>query len=246
MAGNVHRAAAAGLLAFMFLLAGGAALRESATVDEIAHVGAGLSYLQRLDLRLNEEHPPLAKVLAAIPLVIRGTYADYSGPAWQVSADFFPAYGTQWVFGDAVLGRWNAWRPTLMCARFPMLILTLLLGWVIYQYGNQLGGEWGGLLCLAACVTTPAFLTFGPLVITDLPVTLFTLIALWQLGEIWAEPSPRNALLFGLALGVSLLSKFTGLLLLPVILVLFAQTRFWPTAAQPTPKDERKAWRRAP
>ena len=51
MSGNAHRAAAAGLLAIMFFLAGGAALHESATVDEIAHVGAGLSYLQRLDLR---------------------------------------------------------------------------------------------------------------------------------------------------------------------------------------------------
>ena len=166
---NVYTAIAAGLLGFMFFLAGGAALHESATVDEIAHVGAGLSYLQRLELRLNGEHPPLAKVLAAIPLVIRGTHADYSGTAWQVSADFFPAYGTQWIFGDAVLGRWNAWKPTLMWARFPMLILTLLLGWMLYRYGSNLGGPWGGLLCLAAYVTTPAFLAFGPLVITDLP-----------------------------------------------------------------------------
>jgi hypothetical protein len=242
---NFHRAVAAGVLGFMFLLAGGAALHESASVDEIAHVGAGLSYLQRLDLRLNGEHPPLAKALAAIPLAIRGTYADYSSAAWQMSADFLPAYGTQWIFGDAVLGRWNAWRPTLMWARFPMLILTVLLGWSIYQYGDRLGGPWGGLVCLTAYVTTPAFLAFGPLVITDLPVTLFSLISLWRLGEIWAVPSPRNALLFGLALGASLLSKFTGLLMVPVIIVLFAQTRFWPTAAQPVKKDESKAWRSA-
>src|SRR5208283_320873 len=67
------------LLAFMFLLAGGAALRESVTIDEVAHIGAGLSYLQKLDLRYNEEHPPLAKVLAALPLAVRGTHADYSG-----------------------------------------------------------------------------------------------------------------------------------------------------------------------
>jgi hypothetical protein len=82
-------------------------------------------------------------------------------------------------------------------------------------------------------------------VITDVPGTLFSLIALWQLGEIWAAPSPGNALLFGLALGAALLSKFTGLLLIPVIIVLFVQTRFWPTAAQPINKPERKPWRRA-
>src|SRR5579863_988455 len=105
----------------MFLMAGGAALHESPSVDEIAHVGAGLSYLQRLDLRLNGGHPPLAKALAAIPLVIRGTYADYSSAAWQTAADFFPAYGS------------HAWRPALLRARFPMLFLTLLLGWFIYH-----------------------------------------------------------------------------------------------------------------
>ena len=30
----------------MAVLAGGAALHESVTVDEVAHIGAGLSYLQ--------------------------------------------------------------------------------------------------------------------------------------------------------------------------------------------------------
>ncbi len=147
---NVHRAAAVGLLIIMFFLAGGAALHESATVDEIAHVGAGLSYLQRLDLRLNAEHPPLGKALAALPLAIRGAHADYSGAAWKLSADFFPAYGTQWIFGDAVLGRWNDWKSTLMWARFPMLILTLLLGWFVYYYASRVGGPW-----VACCASLP-------------------------------------------------------------------------------------------
>jgi dolichyl-phosphate-mannose--protein O-mannosyl transferase len=66
------------LLLLMALLAGGAAWRESVTVDEVAHTGAGVSYLQKLDMRMNGEHPPLAKVLAAIPLVLRKARADYS------------------------------------------------------------------------------------------------------------------------------------------------------------------------
>ncbi len=237
--------AAVALLAAMFLLAGGAALRESVTVDEFAHVGAGLSYWQRLDMRLNGEHPPLGKLLAGLPLAIRGTRADYGGPAWRASGDFFYAYGAQFIFGDAVLGRWNDWRSTVLWARFPMLILTLVLGWVVYRYGDRIGGPWGGLLCVAAYVTTPAMLVFGPLVLTDLPVTLFTLIALWRLGEIWDSPSPRNALLFGAAFGASLLSKFTGVLLIPIVGVLFLQTRFWPTPGEPTEKLARKKWRSA-
>ena len=235
--------ATAALLVAMFLVAGGAVLRESVTVDEFAHVGAGLSYWQRLDMRLNGEHPPLGKLLAALPLAVRGTRADYSSPAWQVCQDFFFAYGAQFIFGDAVLGRWNDWRSTVMWARFPMLLLTLLLGWVVYRYAARIGGPSGGLLCVAAYVTTPALLVFGPLVLTDLPVTLFTLIALWRLGAIWDSPSPRNALLFGSAFGASLLSKFTGVLLIPIVVALFLQTRRWPTAAEPVDKLERKKWR---
>jgi hypothetical protein len=224
---NARRAdlAAAGLLAVMCLLSGGAALRESATFDEVIHIGAGLSYLQRFDLRLNPEHPPLAKLIAAAPLAARRAHADYSGPAWRLSDTFLHAFSAQWLFGDAVLGRWNDWRSTLLWARAPMLLLTLLLGWAIYRCGTRLGGHAGGLLCLAAYVATPTFLAFGPLVITDLPVTLFTLLALWQLGEIWAEPSPRKALLFGAAFAAAALSKFTGLILIPVAITLAVFTR---------------------
>ena len=53
--------AAALLLAIMAMLSGGAARRESVTVDEVAHIGAGVSYLQKLDMRMNEEHPPLGE-----------------------------------------------------------------------------------------------------------------------------------------------------------------------------------------
>ena len=202
-----------------------------------------MSYWQRLDLRFNGEHPPLGKALAGLALVLRGTRADYAGPAWQMSTDFFNAYAAQYVFGDAVVGRWNDWKSTLMWARFPMLLLTLVLGWFVYRYGTRLGGPWGGLLCLAAFVTTPAFLVFGPLVLTDVPVTLFSLIALWRLGEIWSAPSRRNAFLFGVAFGGALLSKFTGPLLIAVVLALFLQTRFWPSAGEPADKIARRIWR---
>jgi hypothetical protein len=240
---TLHLAAAA-LLGAMFLIAGGAVLRESPTVDEATHLGAGMSYWQRLDMRLNGEHPPLGKALAALPLILRGTRADYSSPAWQVSTDFFYAYGCQYVFADAIVGRLNDWRSTIMWARFPMLILTLVLGWILYRYAERIGGPAGGLLCLAVYVSTPAFLVFGPLVLTDLPVVLFSLIALWRLGEIWHAPSRRNALLFGAAFGAALLSKFTGVLVIAVALVLFLQTRFWPSAAEPVDKLARKKWRR--
>ena len=56
------------LLVLLAGLAGSAAFRESVAIDELAHIGAGVSYW-KLDLRMNPEHPPLVKLLAAAPLV---------------------------------------------------------------------------------------------------------------------------------------------------------------------------------
>jgi 4-amino-4-deoxy-L-arabinose transferase-like glycosyltransferase len=233
------------LLIFMALLAGGAALRESATVDEVSHIGSGVSYLQRLDLRLNPEHPPLPKVLAALPLVFRSVRADYRHISWNFSEKFFPAFVGQWVFGEWFLEKWNEPKTVLAWARFPMLLLTLALGWAVYGYARRLGGAWGGLLCLSVYVSTPAFLSFGPLVHTDMAVTLFSLLALWTFAEVWQEPSRKNSILFGLCLAAALLSKFTAGVLFFAFVAFALSLRWRPVPAQPDNKLELRQWRRA-
>lgn len=232
------------LLALMFVLSGGAALRESVTIDEVSHIGAGLSYLQKLDLRYNEEHPPLAKVLAALPLAARGTHADYSGAIWNASHDFFPAYLAQWTFGEYVLTRWNRPQSILAWARLPMLLLTIALGWIVFVCARRLGGEWGGLLCVAIYATTPVFLVFGPLVLTDIPITLFSLLTLWAIAALWDRPDAKNTLRLGLALGGAILTKFTAPILFLAFVALALSTRWRPLAGQPLGKSDARQWRR--
>ena len=232
------------LLALMAALAGGAALRESATVDEVSHIGAGVSYLQKLDLRLNPEHPPLPKVLAAIPLVIRGVRTDYKHISWTISDKIFPAYLGQWVFGEWLLEKWNNPNATLKWARLPMLLLTLLLGVAIYVFAKKLGSPWGGVFCVSLFVSAPAFLTFAPLVHTDIAVALFCLFTLWTLASLWREPTRANVLLFGLSLAGALLSKFTAGLLFFAFLAFALSLRWRPLPGLPESKGEAKLWRR--
>jgi Dolichyl-phosphate-mannose-protein mannosyltransferase len=232
------------LLALMALLAGGAARRESATIDEVAHTGAGVSYLQKLDMRMNEEHPPLAKVVAALPLVLRGAHADYSHLSWTFSGKMFHQYLGEWVFGDWFLMRWNDPYATMVWARAPMLLMTLLFGLLLYMYGSRLGNAWGGLLCLSAFVTMPAFIAFGPLVITDIAVALFWVLTVWQLPNMWRSPTRAEVVKFGLALAGAFLSKFSSGLLFFVFVAFAISLRFKPLPEQPVEKIELRRWRR--
>ena len=61
---------AVGLLIFVFLVAVFSMKDDSLTMDEVAHLPAGYSYLTQKDMRLNPEHPPLLKDLAALPLLL--------------------------------------------------------------------------------------------------------------------------------------------------------------------------------
>jgi hypothetical protein len=201
------------LLTVMALLAIGSSEQESVTVDEVAHIGAGVSYLQRLDLRLNEEHPPLAKVLAALPLVCRGIQADYSSPIWALSADFSHAHIAQTLFGDWLLNHWNDQRSVLRWARAPMIGIMLALGITIFQIGRKLGGDTGGLLSLIMYTTYPIFLGIGPLVHTDVASTLFILLTLWTAGELFSKGTAFSFLKFSVFFAAALLTKFSAILL---------------------------------
>jgi len=243
---RLHTFLAVLLLALMALLSGGAALRESVAVDEVAHLGAGVAYVQKLDMRLNEEHPPLAKVLAAIPLVLRGVRTDYSNVSWSFSVRWFNAMLGEWAWGHFVVLNWNDRNSTLFWGRMPMLLLTLALGWAIFAFGSRLGNPWAGVLCLAAYVTTPAFLVFGPLILTDICVTFFCLLTLWTFASLWRSPSRRTMICFGLCLGGAFLSKFSSGLLLFSFLAFRLSLRYFPFAQMPVEKTELRERRRLP
>ena len=59
--------ATAALLAYLCAVQIGSALQECATADEPVELAAGYTYLKTGDYRMNPEHPPLAKILAALP-----------------------------------------------------------------------------------------------------------------------------------------------------------------------------------
>ena len=82
MSNKVTFAIATCLLAIAFFLSFSQIKKESLTFDELAHIPAGYSYLTQQDYRINPEHPPLAKDLAALPLLFLNLNFPLNSANW--------------------------------------------------------------------------------------------------------------------------------------------------------------------
>ena len=228
-----HALAVPALIA-VFVVCGFVSLSlDAATFDETAHIGAGISYLETGDFRLNPEHPPLAKLLAAAPLALlhRGG-GDYGSPAWTGKAlsdgGELRSHAREWQFGFDVLNGsrdGSARRDPairLRPARCAILALGALLALVVYAWARALFGPPAGLLALALAVTCPTLLAHARLVTTDVPAALGFTATTFLAWRWLGAPSWRRAAATGAALGSALLFKFTCLLLVPLIIVLAA------------------------
>src|SRR5216117_277142 len=72
--------------------------RLSATSDEPLHLAAGYSYWQTRDFRMNPEHPPLAKLVAALPLLALHPRIDTSDPSWKRGVE--DAFAFKFLYGN--------------------------------------------------------------------------------------------------------------------------------------------------
>ena len=223
---------AAGLLV-QALLAVHALLQASATFDEPAHVVAGASYWATGDYRLNPEHPPLAKLLATAPLPAMGVRFDTDDEVWRLRR--------QWEMARRFLYRWNDADRVLLAARLPIVACGLLLSVLVYGWTRRLFGDAPALVALGACVFSPDVLAHSGLVTTDVPVATFFLATVMAAHH---AASPRgairgtaSALVLGLALGAALATKFSALLLLPILLVLAVVAATGPVDERRTPRQ---------
>ncbi len=204
-------AALVALLLAGFAIAGAVSLaRDAATFDETAHVAAGLSYLDRRDFRLNTEHPPLAKLWAAWPVRLLGRDAvDYGSPSWR-AAD-------PWVLGFEALKGDPA--RMLFPARLAILATGLALGAIVLAWSFELWGAWGALFSLALFSLSPTMLAHSRYVTTDVPAALGIVATLWTFWRFTRRPGVLPAVLCGVCAGAALATKYTALLLAPMLLV---------------------------
>jgi len=201
------------LLAAVALQAGLAidAMRgNSATFDEGAHLPAGYTYLALGDHRLNPEHPPLVKLLAAAPLLAVGPVLKRDDRAW--------AEARQWEFGQRFLYRWNDADRLLFLGRLPMVALASCLLLAVFLEARRRFGLPAAAAALGLAALSPDLLGHGGLVTTDVGFALFYFLSVTTFVRLLERATAGRWLAAGLATGAAFATKFSAPVLVPLLL----------------------------
>jgi hypothetical protein len=191
---------------------------DSPTYDEGVHLAAGYLHLTHGDFSINPEHPPLAKMWCALPLLFQEVRlpVGHHGRDGEQHVGF--AY--RWLYQVG-----NDPEKLLFWGRLPTLFWGAILLVSIYAVCRDHFGPQGALISLVLSTFSPALLAHSHYVTTDLSMTsLFFLatVAFWRFLHV---PSLTGAMACGLLVGGALAAKYSavllGLILVPLMVVFY-------------------------
>jgi hypothetical protein len=175
------------------------------TFDEFVHLVAGYGYWTAGEFGLNREDPPLLKLLWAAPLLFTDA-PPFPHAVAEASRGNHWAVAVAWAYESGLPP-----RSLLDPARRVNLALgcglVLLVGWVAYR---AWGGPLAGVAGSAFAASDPTLLAFSCVLSTDIGVTLFGFLTCYLLWEYAENPTRRLLVLTGVALGLTLGSKFSA------------------------------------
>ncbi|MET0624953.1 MAG: glycosyltransferase family 39 protein, partial [Pyrinomonadaceae bacterium] len=215
--------ACAALLAIMTLQMLSVVWQKSITVDEVVMIPAAYYHLAAANCQLVHEHPPLVKILAGFPLLF--LQPDENDPARFGHAPDSPVgkwmyYERFWEDNPALFESISFW------ARVPMIALSVLTGVLLFAFARGLFGARAAVLAVALYTLEPTLLAHGRVVQTDVAASFGYLLVFYALHKYFGAPTRWRALLLGAAGGLACLTKFSMLMVGPVVgVVLLA--RWW-------------------
>jgi hypothetical protein len=190
--------------------------RYSPTFDEGAHLVAGYSYWRTGSFKINPEHPPLAKLMFSLPLVIgepelRSLDAGLldHGNHWEVS---------RWFLANSPVPIDRLFfKARLVSLVFGMLLI-VVIGWWSYR----MWGKAPAVLSAWLAALDPNLQAHSCLLTMDVPLTLFATLTFYTLWEFLRYPTRFRLVAIGLALGLALATKFSAIFLVPLLVIAVA------------------------
>jgi len=169
--------------------------------DEPEHIAAGLGLLERGEYLFDEQHPPLARVAAAIGPYLAGArlpdHGTDSGNGEEV--------GRQILYHSAA-----SYDRLLTLARSGMLPFLALLVLALWRWTRRYYGTAAAWLSGAFLITTPAILGHAGVAALDLPVTALCTLSFYRLLRWLEAPTASSAAWLGLACGLAFSTKLSA------------------------------------
>jgi 4-amino-4-deoxy-L-arabinose transferase-like glycosyltransferase len=178
----------------------------SHTSDEPAHIACGIEWLAKGVYTWEPQHPPLARVAAAL-----GPYLMGARPQNTPRVDEY----SKTAEGVAIFLEGNHYDQTVALARLGVLPFLWIACLVVYLWGLRYFGAATGVIALFLFSFLPPVLAHAGLATTDMALTAF-LGAAFLSSLIWiSRPTLGNGALFGASTGLAVLSKFSTLAYFP-------------------------------
>ena len=157
---------------------------------------------------------PLA-VLLAVCALARGSSQRR---AMLLEAQLRAGSSGRRAFAAAVAVPINIGTSVLLVGSFGLV--GVALGLLVFAWSRRLFGDGGGLLSLALFATSPTLLAHGRMLTSDMSAALGLLGCAALLWWLLQRPSAPRVLICGLAVGALLTCKLSGVLVVPIAVVL--------------------------
>ena len=192
-----------------------AKIGTSVTFDEIAHLTAGHTYNTLGDFRLHPENGNLPQRWAALPMQALQPLlpSDTDNPDW--------AHAHIWGVGREFFYRsGNNTDLMIFAGRAMISLFSAGTGLLIFFWARRLFGWRSAFVSLVFFAFSPTFLAHGSLATSDTTMAFFFLAAVsawwWHLER----PSFARLLLSSVTFGLACVSKFSAVLLGPMLILL--------------------------
>ncbi|HLY83687.1 MAG TPA: hypothetical protein VKQ71_11910, partial [Acidimicrobiales bacterium] len=189
---------------------------DAPTFDEPVYVAAGVVAVTHHDLWMNDEHPPLAKVAAALPALM--AHPVVPDGATRTIADE-QAYSAQFVHANLAAGRL---RRVMFLARLVPIAESIAVAAACWVLASAVAGPWAGLVAGGLWLASPTTLGLGHLDGIDLPFTLVTVLLAIAVDRYHRSPSRWRAATVGGGAALALGVRNTGLLVAPIAVAVVA------------------------
>ncbi len=202
------------LLLIFFSLSLSQLVSTSLTFDEGFYILRGYAFWRTGHL-IPLGHPPFAQHLSTLGVILEPNLPDPTTlDGW--STDKYDDVSRDLLWQRGI----NATRIVFL-ARFPILLIGLIVGAITFKWARELFGWKSGLAALALHALSPNLLAHAALATTDLPVAAFYFFTLYFFYRFTKDfrsfknfGSLLNATPVGISLGLALASKFSALLLI--------------------------------